>query len=621
MTSNAAELELRLIARDEASKVFRDVKNEAEGFGKTLGDIGKIAGGFLAANVIGAGFSALKNGISSSIDLASDFNESLSKVQVVFGDTAGEIEAFASTAAKSLGMSSGAALEATGTFGNFLQAMGLAKAPAADMSKAMVTLAADLASFNNANPEEVLLALRSGLSGEAEPMRKFGVALSETAVKAKAAEMGLKGVGGELTEQQKIQARYAIIMEQTTMAQGDFARTAEGAANKSRIQAAALQDLQVKFGQVLLPIKLFITDGLIRLIEIAGPLANMLGSVLAPAFASVKAAITPVVDTIKFAIDNLKAIDQGFLEVDESMAGWQKTIIAITQEVNNFFQTLKSGTTSDETATWAESIALAIRVMWEQQVKPAITAFIDIVRTVAGAVRDNWSTIGPIVEFVANYVKAQIEGMIQVFQGVVQVVSGVVQLVAAVLHGDWAAAWEAMKQIAEGVLNIFIGNLKRVFGSIPEIIYDFAATAASAALEFGKGIADGIAEGIKSGINWVISAVNSVLDFIRSIRIEIPRIDIDDPTGLTGGVHIGGGSISIPGVPGNITPLAKGTNYVPQNMLAMLHKGEAVVPADYNQSPNVTINVHGSILSERELIGVIKDALQGGALRGYLRTA
>ena len=128
--------------------------------GKVLGDVGKIAGGFLAANVIGAGFTALKGGISSSIKLASDFNESLSKTRIVFGESSKAVEDFASTAAKSLGMSKGAALEATSTFGNFLQALGTARAPATDMSIAMVKLAGDLASFNNASPEEVLLALR-----------------------------------------------------------------------------------------------------------------------------------------------------------------------------------------------------------------------------------------------------------------------------------------------------------------------------------------------------------------------------------------------------------------------------------------------------------------------------
>ena len=103
------------------------------------------------------------------------------------------------------------------------------------MSTGLVQLAADLASFNNLNPEEVFLKLQSGIVGEVEPMRALGVNLSAAAVNAKALQMGLVNANGELTEQAKIMARYALIMEQTGNAQGDFARTSDGLANSTRI--------------------------------------------------------------------------------------------------------------------------------------------------------------------------------------------------------------------------------------------------------------------------------------------------------------------------------------------------------------------------------------------------
>jgi len=99
----------------------------------------------------------------------------LNKVEVVFGENAAAIKQWSKDAAEAFGMSRQKALEAAGTFGNLFRALGLGTPQASDMSKKLVQLAADLASFNNANPEEVLLALRSGLVGEAEPLRKFGV--------------------------------------------------------------------------------------------------------------------------------------------------------------------------------------------------------------------------------------------------------------------------------------------------------------------------------------------------------------------------------------------------------------------------------------------------------------
>lgn len=264
MASSSQQLSFAIKAVNEASAVLKQVQSDVNNtgsvasgaagglskFSSTLGDMSKIAGGF----VIGQGLMALPGLFSGMIGGASDLSESMSKVNVVFGTGAPAIEAWSKSAATSMGMSKGAALEAVGTFGAFLTAMGQTPGEAQKLSMSMVQLASDMASFNNASPEEVLLALRSGLSGEAEPLKRFGVALSDTAVKAKAMELGLMGVGNELTEQEKIQARYAIIMEQTATAQGDFARTSGGHANQMRILKASLSDISTEFGAMLLPV-------------------------------------------------------------------------------------------------------------------------------------------------------------------------------------------------------------------------------------------------------------------------------------------------------------------------------------------------------------------------------
>ena len=128
------------------------------------------------------------------------------------------------------------------------------------MSKAIVGLAGDLASFNNLDPTDVLLKLRSGLSGEAEPLRSLGVFLTEAKVKAKAMEMGLGNAHGELSEGAKLLARYKLITEETTTAQGDFARTADGLANAQRRANAELLDRQAELGAKFLPIQKQITE-------------------------------------------------------------------------------------------------------------------------------------------------------------------------------------------------------------------------------------------------------------------------------------------------------------------------------------------------------------------------
>ncbi len=187
-------------------------------------------------------------------DAAVDVQESLSKNTVVFGQAAEGVAAFADTAADALGMSRRQALEATGTFGTLAAAMKIPEAQAADMATTMTQLAADMASFNNASPEETLIALQSGLRGEAEPLRRFGVLLDAATMKQEALKQGL--IDNEkmaLTPAQKALAAYGLILEQTKIQQGDFERTSDGLANTQRTLKARLDNVAESLGFILLP--------------------------------------------------------------------------------------------------------------------------------------------------------------------------------------------------------------------------------------------------------------------------------------------------------------------------------------------------------------------------------
>jgi DNA anti-recombination protein RmuC len=193
------------------------------------------------------------NFAKSSVMAASDMYESVSKVGVVFEDTADEVLNWSKTSADSMGISSQAALEAVGTYGNLFQALGVTKDKAQEMSVNMVELAADLGSFNNMSVTDSLNALRSGLSGETEPLKRFGISLNEVTLKAKALEMGFGNIKGVMDPAIKSQVTYALVMEQTKKAQGDYARTADGTANTMKTLVARLEDAKVALGDALMP--------------------------------------------------------------------------------------------------------------------------------------------------------------------------------------------------------------------------------------------------------------------------------------------------------------------------------------------------------------------------------
>ena len=184
---------------------------------------------------------------------ASSFNEEISKSKAIFGSGADAVAKFSKTAATELGQSQQEAMAAASTFGIMGKAANLTGADLSTFSTDLVTLSTDLASFNNANPQDVVNALGSALRGEAEPMRKYGVLLNDAALKSEAMKLGIFNGNGALDAQQKILAANSLIFAQTSIQQGDFAKTSGGAAAQQKILAAQFKDVQQKIGQFLLP--------------------------------------------------------------------------------------------------------------------------------------------------------------------------------------------------------------------------------------------------------------------------------------------------------------------------------------------------------------------------------
>jgi len=250
-------LKLSILADvDNLRKSLKAGEADVSGFtGKLQGFSDQITTAFkvaTAAAVVFAGKIAI-----DSIKAASDLGETVSKVGVLFGDSANEIKKFAEGAAQSLGQTQQQALDAAANFAIFGKSAGLSGQALVNFSTDFVSLAADLASFNNVSQDEAINAIGSALRGEAEPLRKFGVLLDDATLKSAALELGLiSNTKNALTPQQKVLAAQKVIYEQTTAAQGDFARTSDGLANQTKILTAELENTKLIIGEALLPIVL-----------------------------------------------------------------------------------------------------------------------------------------------------------------------------------------------------------------------------------------------------------------------------------------------------------------------------------------------------------------------------
>ena len=188
----------------------------SKGFDMSFGKIAGAVGGAYAAVM---GFRESFEFVGDSIKKASDLAETMNKVNVIFGSSAGAVADFASNAVEQLGMTRQEALDGASTFATFGKASGLAGDALVGFSTNLVQLATDFASFRNTSPEEAIQAIGAALRGESEPIRKYGVLLDDATLKAEAMKLGLYDGTGALDSQAKSLAAYNAILNQSKDAQ------------------------------------------------------------------------------------------------------------------------------------------------------------------------------------------------------------------------------------------------------------------------------------------------------------------------------------------------------------------------------------------------------------------
>ncbi len=235
---------------EQLERATESAGREAVSFGSLLK--ANIAGDLIADGIRQAA-SAITDFAKQGIELASNLQEVQNVVDVAFGDGAQEIYDFSKTAAESFGLSALSAQQYAGTLGAMVKSAGLADEQAQEMSIAITQLAGDMASFYNIDTDTAFQKLRSGISGETEPLKQLGINLSVANLEAYAMSQGIETAWKSMSQAEQTTLRYNYLMQATADAQGDFARTSDSLANQQRILQLNLQNVQAELGQALLP--------------------------------------------------------------------------------------------------------------------------------------------------------------------------------------------------------------------------------------------------------------------------------------------------------------------------------------------------------------------------------
>ena len=218
--------------------------------------------------------------IKTGIDYASDLAEVQNVVDVTFGSATEAINSWSKECLAAYGMNEVSAKRYAGTIGAMLKSSGLAGDAIVDMSKDMVGLAGDMASFYNLDLETAFEKIRSGISGETEPLKQLGINMSVANLEAYALSQGITTAYNEMSQAEQVMLRYNYLMSTTADAQGDFARTQDSYANQTRLLSESWLEFTGVMAEQLLPVLPTIVSWLNNIVAFLTENADMVSAVL-----------------------------------------------------------------------------------------------------------------------------------------------------------------------------------------------------------------------------------------------------------------------------------------------------------------------------------------------------
>jgi len=270
----------------ELDKALTKAQKGLDDFSKKAKNIGGKMSLFITAPVAAAGGAAIK--------LASDYQESLNKVDVSFKNTSGEVKAFAKTTLKNFGIAEGSALDMAALFGDMGTSMGLTTSQAAKMSTSLVGLAGDLSSFKNITDlGELQTSLGSIFTGDTESLKKLGIVMTEANLQQFALSQGIKKNIKDFDQAEKTLLRYEYVMAMSANAHGDFVRTGGGAANQARQLQESIKELGTQFGDIMLPTFTKVVTKLNEIVQSIRELPKQTKEIII-AFGAIAASIGPL---------------------------------------------------------------------------------------------------------------------------------------------------------------------------------------------------------------------------------------------------------------------------------------------------------------------------------------
>lgn len=264
----------------------------------------------------------LATSIGNAITISNEYVENLNLFRVSMGETTEVATKFVDTFSEALGVDPSNVMRYMGIFNNLIEGFGLSSDAAYTMSKNLTQLSYDMSSFLNIDIETAMKKLKSGISGEIEPMRAIGVALDQATLQETAYALGIDKKVASMTRAQKTELLYYQTMTKTTKMQGDMARTLIQPANALRVMKQQFTLLARAIGNIFIPIIMKVLPYINALTQaltvLVNRIANFLGFQIAEIdYSGLDGFTSGIEDVGDSAVSTSKKIDRMLNKFDE----------------------------------------------------------------------------------------------------------------------------------------------------------------------------------------------------------------------------------------------------------------------------------------------------------------
>ena len=488
-------------------KSMKENEKAVEGLGNELKDGEKKAisfGDVLKANILSdaiiGGFKALGSAIKSAvsgfasfakegINLASDLGEVQNVVDTTFGSSgAKEIETFAKSAATSFGMSELSAKQFTGTIGSMFKSMGVADKEVLSMSTSITGLAGDMASFYNLDPQEAFDKLRSGISGETEPLKQLGINMSVANLEAYALSQGITTAYQKMNQAEQATLRYNYIMQATADAQGDFSKTSDSFANQQRILQLNIENLSASIGKKLLPTVNSFTTAINGLLSGNTSMYEFTQQISKLAVDTVRSFASALPEMVKMGGQFVSTLLTGIMEAAPQLLGALFPIISTLGDSFATYLPIIADFGVDIITTLVSGIGNSLPTLIPQ----AVDAILGVFNNGIGGNLDT------ILEAGFDLVFGLVEG---ISEGLPKLIDGASEMVANIVVG----LVENLPLIIEMGIKIILSLINGILKSLPKLL--------TQAQEIGKRIGEKF-----TNINWKQIGQNIVQGIINGVK-------------------------------------------------------------------------------------------------------